>query len=113
MRLLDKLKDDLSDQARHFVDFPEVIFFDEFRDHVEALDGAEIKEFEMDGVFEMWIEFTFQGNVFFANNRLGDYWFFVENPECPEGILLKIVDHFRKLLEKNDKEIQELGENEM
>ena len=113
MRLLDELKDNLSDNARHFVDFPEVIFFDDFHDHVEALHGTEIKKFEMDGILEMWLEFTFRENTFFVNNRMGDYWFFVNDPKCPDEILIEIADHFRKLLEKDETNIQELDANVM
>ncbi|MCB1023261.1 MAG: hypothetical protein KDB79_02655 [Acidobacteria bacterium] len=108
--LIDELREKLPENTRHFVDFPEVIFFDQFHDHVENLDGTEITEFEMDGVFEMWLEFTFRGNKFYVNNRLGDYWFFVEDPKCPEPILLEIADHFRKLLEK-DESATEITEN--
>ena len=95
--LLDKK---LNDGSRHFVDMPEVVFFDEFADHVEQLEGAEITEFITDGVVEMWLEFEFCGHQFSVNNRFGDYWFFVRDPNCPEKILFAVVDHFRKLLER-------------
>ena len=84
-----------------------MIFFDEFSDHVETLAGAEITAFEMDGTFEMWLEFTFSENKFYVNNRLGDYWFFVEDPKCPEEIMLEIAGHFRKLLEKQGSELED------
>ncbi|NNE98238.1 MAG: hypothetical protein HKN25_04375 [Pyrinomonadaceae bacterium] len=100
--LIKELKAKLPDDARHFVDFPEVIFFDEFSNHMETLDGVEITEFEMDGTIEMWLEFGFRKHRFFVNNRFGDYWFFVEDPKCPEEILLEIAEHFRKLLEKDE-----------
>jgi len=106
--LIEELKAKLPEDALHFVDFPEVIFFDEFGDHVEALEGAEINEFEMDGTFEIWLEFTFRENHFYVNNRLGDYWFFVRDPKCPEEILLEIAEHFRKLLEKPDSDIEDM-----
>lgn len=89
----------INDGSRHFVDMPEVVFFDELADHVEKLDGAEITEFITDGVVEMWLDFEYRGHKFSVNNQLGDYWFFVENPQCPEEILLEIIDHFRQLLE--------------
>ena len=98
---MDDLKSNLPDDALHFVDFPEVIFFDEFYDHVEILDGAVIEEFEVDGTIEMWLEFTFRGHRFFVNNRFGDYWFYAKDPKCPEDILLEIAGHFRKILEKD------------
>ena len=96
----DLLKAKMRDGSRHFVDLPEVIFFDELADHVEDLEGAEITEFLTNGVVEMWLEFEFRGQLFSVGNRFGDYWFFVKDANCPEEILLEIVDHFRQLLEK-------------
>ena len=90
----------MNDGSRHFVDMPEVVFFDELADHVEELDGAEITEFITNGVVEMWLEFEYRGQKFSVNNQLGDYWFFVQNPECPEEILFEVIDHFRQLLER-------------
>jgi len=89
----------MSDGSRHFVDMPEVVFFDELADHVEELEGAEIIEFLTNGVVEMWLDFEFSGHKFSVTNQMGDYWFFVEDAECPDEILLEIIDHFRKLLE--------------
>lgn len=86
--------------ARHFADLPEAVFFDDFADHAESLDGAEITEFITDGVVEMWLVFEYRGHEFAVNNQFGDYRFFVIEPECPEEILLDVCDHFRRLLEK-------------
>jgi hypothetical protein len=88
----------INDGSRHFVDMPETVFFDDLADHVEKLEGAEITEFITDGVLEMWLEFEFRGHKFSVSNQFGDYWFFVEDPNCPEEILLEVIDHFRKLL---------------
>ncbi len=96
----DLLENKIKSGARHFVDLPEVVFFDEVADHVEELDGAEITEFITDGVVEMWLEFTYRGHQFSVSNQLGDYWFFVEDAECPDEILLEIAAHFRQLLER-------------
>lgn len=100
--LINSKREDLVENARHFVDFPEVIFFDEFADYVEELKGTEIINFEADGIFEIWLEFTFQTYRFFVINRLGDYRFYVEDEKCSDEILLEIANHFRKLLERND-----------
>lgn len=113
MMLIEDLKDRYTKNARHFVDFPEVIFYDAFANHVEKLFGAEIIRFEVDGTIEMWLEFTYSENRFFVNNKFGDYQFYVEDEKCPDFILLEIADHFRQLLEKNESEAQELGEGEM
>jgi hypothetical protein len=96
--LSDLLENKMKDGSRHFVDMPETVFFDEFADHVEKLEDAEITEFLTDGVVEMWLDFEFQGHKFSVNNQLGDYWFFVEDPDCPDEILLEVIDHFRQLL---------------
>src|SRR6476620_398154 len=90
----------LNDGSRHFVDMPEVDFFDEFADHVEELEEAEITEFLTDGTIEMWLEFEFRGQKFSVGNQFGDYWFFVDDAGCPEEILFEVIDHFRILLEK-------------
>jgi hypothetical protein len=98
--MFDELREiKMNDGSRHFVDMPEVVFFDEFADHVEDLEGAEITEFLTDGIIEMWLDFEYRGHKFSVNNQLGDYMFFVEDASCDEEILLEIIDHFRKLLE--------------
>jgi len=94
----DLLEMRMNDGSRHFADLPEAVFFDDFADHVEKLGGAEITEFITDGVVEMWLDFDYRGHKFSVNNQFGDYWFFVTDPNCPEEILLEVIDHFRKLL---------------
>ena len=94
------LENKMNDCSRHFVDMPEVVFFDELADHAEELEDAEITEFITDGVVEMWLEFEFRGHKFSVNNKFGDYWFFVQAPNCPDEILLEVIDHFRQLLER-------------
>lgn len=98
--LSDLLKSKIEAGARHFADMPEVAYFDEMYDHAENLKGAEINDFAMDGVIEMWLEFDFRGQRFFIGNQFGDYWFLVENAECPDEILLEVTDHFRELTER-------------
>ena len=96
----DLLESKINDGARHFVDLPEVVFFDEFYDHTENLEGVEITEFLTDGVVEMWLDFEFRGHKFSVNNQFGDYWFFVEDPDCPDPILLEVIAHYRQLIER-------------
>ena len=100
MMSIDELRENMNDNARHFADLPEVVFFDELTDHISDLNGAELTEFEADGVVGVWIEFNFRENKFFVDNKLGDYRFFVEDPKCEEEILLDLAAHLRKLLEK-------------
>lgn len=88
-----------AEDARHFVDFPvELAFFDEFADHLEELEGAEITEFDVDGIVDMSLKFEYRGNLFMVDIYFDDYRFFVEDAKCPEEILLEIINHFRKLL---------------
>ena len=97
---IDELREKMSSDARHFVDMPDVIFFDELSDHLEELPGYQLNEFEIDGVVGLWIEFEWAGNKFFVDNLPGDYRFYVEDPKCEEGVLLEISNHLRSLLEK-------------
>lgn len=90
----------MRDGSRHFVDLPvEFAFFDELYEHTEKLEGAVITEFLTDGVVEMWLDFEFRGHKFSVNNQFTDYWFFVEDPACPEEVLLEVITHYRRLLE--------------
>ena len=98
--LNDLLETKMTDGSRHFVDLPEVVFFDEFYDHTEEFDGADITEFIADGVIKMRLEFEFREHKFSVTNQFGDYWFFVANPECPDEILLGVIEHYRQLLEQ-------------
>jgi len=98
--LYDLLEIKLNDGSRHFVDLPEVVFFDDFYDYTEELEGVEITEYITDGVIGMWLDFEFCGHKFSVTNQFGDYWFFVEDPECPDEILLEIIEHYRQLLEQ-------------
>jgi hypothetical protein len=93
------LENKLIDGSRHFVDMPEVAFFDDFYDHTEELEGARLTEFVTDGVTGMWLDFEFRGHEFSVTNQFGDYWFFVRDPECSEEILFEIIEHFRQLLD--------------
>ena len=99
MTRIEELRDARNDNARHFVDLPEVVFFDELSDYLEKLPGLEITEFEVDGVVDLWMEFEFAGNNFFCDTFLNDFRFFVEDPKCEEGILLELAGHLRTLLE--------------
>ena len=112
MLRIEELREARDPNARHFVDLPEVVFFDQLADHIGELPGAEVSEFEADGVVAVWIEFSYRGQKFFVDNLLGDFRFWVEDPKCEEAVLLDIAAHLRRLLEKDEggftNEIQEL-----
>jgi hypothetical protein len=71
------------------------------RDHAAKLKGALVTEFITDWVTEAWLDFEYCGQKFSVNNEFGDYWFFVEDPNCPDEILLEVAEHFRGLLEND------------
>lgn len=97
----DKLFDfRMHDGSRNFADLPEVIFFDKLREIAKLLEGAAETAFVTDWVTEVWLDFDFRGYKFSINNQNGDYWFFVENPECPDKILLEVVEHFQSFIMK-------------
>ncbi len=68
--------------------------------YLGKLSGVKKTGFLTDYVTEVWMDFTYRGHIFSVNNQMGEYWFFVEDPNCPEEILIEVVNHFRKLLEK-------------
>lgn len=87
----------MKDGSRNFADLPEFVFFDELRSHARKLAGAVEASFITDWVTEVWLDFEFQGHRFSINNQMGDYWFFVEDPSCPDDILAKVVRHFETI----------------
>lgn len=102
---MSEIREKLLTNACHLVYFHEVIFFDEFKDHLEKLRGVKITEF--DGVIKIWIEFNFLGYKFFLNNRSGDYWFWVENPRLFRGSFINyskaLLQYFETLEAENSK----------
>lgn len=90
----------MNDGSRQFAELPETVFFDKLRELAKQLDGAAETEFVTDWITEVWLDFEFRGQRFTINNQFGDYWFFVENPHCPDEILLAVVEHFQRFLQQ-------------
>jgi hypothetical protein len=88
----------MNDGSRHFGDLPQTVLWYELRDHIEKLDGAAITYFVTDNVTEAWIDFVYRGYQFSVNDQFGDYWFFVDDPECPDEILRAVLSHCKLLL---------------
>lgn len=65
------------------------------RSHLWKLIDARETDFLTDHVTEMWLDFEYRGRSFSINNQFGDYWFFVNEPECPDEILLEVIRHFK------------------
>jgi len=83
----------MNDGSRHFGDLPQTVLWYQLRDHISHLDGATVTNFVTDGITEAWINFSYRGHKFSVNDQFGDYWFFVEHPECPDEILESILNH--------------------
>ncbi len=88
----------MNDGSRHFADLPQTKLWYDVRDHVNNLPGAVLQSFLTDDVTEAWIDFTYRSHHFSINDQNGDYWFFVQDPNCPDEILKEVVAHFRTLL---------------
>ena len=72
---------------------PETLRWDQMRDHIANLPGAEVTDFITDHVTEAWIEFSYKTYTFAVNNQFGEYWFFVSPSNCPEDILQTVAQH--------------------
>jgi hypothetical protein len=92
--LSDLLEIKMTDGSRHFVDLPEVVFFDEFYEHTEELEDVEITEFITDGVVGMWLDFEFREHKFSVTNQFGDYWFSSKIRRVPTKFCLKLSSIF-------------------
>lgn len=92
------LNDIMHDGSRHFEMLPQSVWWYELRDHISTLDGATITGFLTDDVTEAWIDFTYKGELFSVNDQHGFYWFFVDNPGCPDEVLEEVVAHCKLLL---------------
>ena len=88
----------MHDGSRHFASLPQSCAWYAIRDHVDKLDGALLTQFLGDGILEAWVDFAYCEHEFSINDPLAEYWFFVNDPDCPETILRRVVKHFAKLL---------------
>jgi hypothetical protein len=88
----------MHDGSRQFGELPQFATWHKLSRHVRKLNGASVTELLTDHVIEAWIDFTFRGYQFTVNNQFGDYWFFVQDPHCPDDILEEVLSHCRLLL---------------
>jgi hypothetical protein len=88
----------MHDGSRHFGDLPQTVLWHALRDHIEELEGAVVTGFVTDEVTEAWIDFSYRGHEFSVNDQYGEYWFFVQDPECPDEILEAVLSHCKLLL---------------
>lgn len=92
----------MADGSRNFADLPEICDWSDLRRHVGHLPGAKETRYLSDGITEMWLDFTFEGHSFSVNNQMGDFWFFVRDPSCPEAILKAVIEHCERLILPED-----------
>lgn len=93
----------MNDGSRQFAILPQSRGWNDLREHLSRLPGAKITEFVTDGVTEAWIDFAFREHAFTVNNQFGEYWFFVQRPDCPDAVLTEVVAHARKILTNSKK----------
>jgi hypothetical protein len=89
---------EMNDGSRHFGDLPQTLTWYQLRIHIKKLDGAKVTGFITDHVTEAWIDFSYRGHCFSVNNQFGAYWFFVNDPNCPDEILAAVVSRCEVLL---------------
>ncbi|UVC08211.1 hypothetical protein IHQ71_24140 [Rhizobium sp. TH2] len=87
----------MADGSRLFLELPQSVYPDAAVEHLKMLPRAELVDF-LDTIPESWIDFRFEGHEFSINDQLGEFWFFVKDPVCPDSILTRIRDHFVRLV---------------
>jgi hypothetical protein len=93
----------MNNGARHFAGLPETYDVQEpewhrLRAHVAAMPGAQITAFVTDDVTEAWLDWRYRDHRFSANNQFNEWWLFVEDPACPDEILLEVIAWLETLL---------------
>ncbi|WAS04042.1 hypothetical protein LQF76_08330 [Gloeomargaritales cyanobacterium VI4D9] len=88
----------MNDGSRQFGELPQSLLWYKLRDHIGGLDGAAVTDFVTDDITEAWIDFSYCGYRFSVNDQFGDYWFFVDDPNCPDDVLQSILSHCKLLL---------------
>jgi hypothetical protein len=86
------------DGSRQFASQPQTRVWYDVRDHVSSLVGAILTSFVCDNVTEAWIDFTYGGHSFTINDQFGEYWFFVNDPKCPDEPLTAVASRFARIL---------------
>lgn len=76
----------MRDGSRHFLTLRETCRACDVRSRLAASGGIRVCQVS-EGGFHWRIWFQCLGWRFAINNPLGELWFFVEDPDCPEDIL--------------------------
>lgn len=104
----------MPDGSRHFGGLPERAGVDpsdwnQLAAAVPKLDGAELSSSVSDEVTEAWIHFRWRGQRFAINNQFGEWWFFVDDPACPDDLLEAVLAHFERELSPRSAQARGLG----
>lgn len=86
----------MADGSRHFLSVPQRVLWYAFRDYLATQRGVIITGFVTDGIIGAWIDFSYEGHSFTINDQYGEYWFFVQDPACPEAILRDVAAHVER-----------------
>lgn len=82
---------------------PETVSYSSLCRHIRRLTGAKLTfpntDLIEDYAIAMWFDFNYRGYEFSINNQFGEYWFFVNDPTCPDKILEIVAQHFSRLLQ--------------
>jgi hypothetical protein len=82
---------------RHFAAFPWTWPSNYVRDHVALLPDACVTSF-LTNPAEDVVDFAWHGHGFAVHREWNEYWFFVDDPACPDDALLTVARHFERLL---------------
>jgi len=88
----------LHDGSRHFISLPERVSGRELRNHIERLNGARITDAITESIMEAWIDFEYAGHSFAVYNHYAEWWFSVNDPNCPDETLGAVANHCAGLL---------------
>jgi hypothetical protein len=84
----------MADGSRHFADVP---WKSPLALKRRLLDTPGVKlTGYLDSATETWIDFEYLGQLFTAHNPHNDFWLFVRDPMCPDGVLREVEDIFRR-----------------
>ena len=92
----------MHDGSPRFGELPQSVLWYDLRDYIEGLDGADLTEFVTDGITEAWIEFKYRGYQFSVNDQFGEYWFFVDDPHCPDDVLEEVLAYCGRVLSESE-----------
>lgn len=90
----------MNDKSRKFAELLENCDWEVLRFHLEKLREIQVTDYITDNITTVWIDFNYKNQRFSINNQYGEYWFFSQNPVCPEEILIEIVEYCEELLMK-------------